>query len=166
MTVSDQASPNPSRFDRVVDWVLDYDGEIYGDERSRLRWYEGLAFTASIQWVLVLWVLAACAWKAPNEAAPYLWSIAIAFVVPMYLSLIYAARRGVDVRRPTRTGKARIIELVTVAPMLIFVIGMSDIHPTASRVIFGALGGCFAVAVVFTFYRRKQAHRAPNTDLD
>ena len=35
-----------SVLDRVVRWNLDFDGDIYGDERERLRWYEGIATAA------------------------------------------------------------------------------------------------------------------------
>ena len=36
--------------DRVVRWNLDLDGSdaIYGDERERLRWYEGITTAASL----------------------------------------------------------------------------------------------------------------------
>lgn len=179
MTTSHSSVGKANRFDRIVDWVLDHDGDIYGDERSRLRWYEGLAFTASVQWVVVLWVLAGCAWIAPPSAAPYLWSIAAAFVVPMYLSLIYAGRRGVDVTRPSRSRKSKIVQAVTGLPLLAFVLGMtvgldvrsgrswSEISPALRG---GALGGCVGLAIAAAFVvwmrRRGERHSADGSDLD
>ena len=46
--------------DRVVRWSLDSDGDFYGDERERLRWYEGIATAASLQWLAIPW--AAVGW--------------------------------------------------------------------------------------------------------
>lgn len=170
-------------FDRVVSWVLDHDGDIYGDiygdERARLRWYEGLAFTASVQWILVLWVLAACAWTAPSSSAPYLWSIAAAFVIPMYLSMIYAARRGVNVTRPSRSRKSIVVQAATGVPLVVFVVGMTigldrrsgrswaEMSPAIRG---GAVGGCIglAIAAVFVVWMRRRNRRrlAAGTDLD
>lgn len=179
MTTSHSSARTANRFDRVVDWVLDHDGDIYGDERARLRWYEGLAFTASVQWILVLWVLAACAWTAPSSAAPYLWSIAAAFVVPMYLSMIYAARRGVDVTRPSRSRKSKVVQAATGVPLLVFVVGMtigldrrsgrswSEMSPALRG---GAIGGCagLAIAALFVVWMRRRGERrsADGMDLD
>jgi hypothetical protein len=44
--------------DRVVRRHLDFDGDLYGDERERLRWYEGIATAASLQWLAIPWVAA------------------------------------------------------------------------------------------------------------
>ena len=179
MTTSQFAAEKAHWFDRVVDWVLDHDGDIYGDERARLRWYEGLAFTASVQWILVLWVLAVCAWTAPSSAAPYLWSIAVAFVIPMYLSLIYAGRRGVDVTRPLRSRKSKVVQAATGVPLLVFVVGMTigldrrsgrswaEMNPALRG---GAVGGCVGLGIAAAFVvwmrRRGERHAADEKDLD
>ena len=44
--------------DRVVHWHLDFDGDIYGDEREHLRWCEGMATAASLQWLAIPWAAA------------------------------------------------------------------------------------------------------------
>lgn len=103
MTTS-QVTRRTVLFDRLAKSALDHDGDIYGDERARLRWYEGIAVTSTVQWILVLWVLAVCAWLAPVSAAPALWCIAVAFVVPMYLAL--STGRGAGSRSCGQRGRA------------------------------------------------------------
>ena len=48
--------------DRVVRWNLDVDGDLYGDERERYRWYEGIATAASLQWLIIPWAAAIMVW--------------------------------------------------------------------------------------------------------
>ncbi|GAA2621869.1 hypothetical protein [Paractinoplanes durhamensis] len=55
--------------DRVVRWNLDLDGDLYGDERERLRWYEGIATAASLQSILIPWSAAVMVWPLGKPAA-------------------------------------------------------------------------------------------------
>ncbi len=179
MTTS-HLSPMPKNwFDRMVDWILDRDGDIYGDERARLRWYEAIAVTASVQWILVLWVLAFAAWRAPTAAAPYLWAIGAAFLFPLYLSIFYLSRRGVDVSRPSTSRKSNVLQVLTILPMLIYLVGLtighdlrkgrswSEISPAIrGGMVGGAIG--LVLAVGFIVVRRRNENRRSDAaeDLD
>jgi hypothetical protein len=178
MTTS-TASQRFTWFDRMVDWVLDRDGDIYGDERARIRWYEGIAASASIQWFLVMWALAIAAWSAPASAAPYLWAIAAAFFFPLYISIFYLSRRGVDYDPPQKSRKARIIQLVTFLPMAGFMLGMtvgrdlrqgeswSDLSPgIQGGVVGGFVGLGIGVIVRRVLRARRERRLAESGDLD
>jgi hypothetical protein len=169
--------PDPARrpaFDRFADWILDRDGTIYGDERERLRWYEGIAVAASVQWLLVPWVLAVMAWICPAEAAPYLWVVFLAFLLPMSLATIYVMRRRVDLaasqRANLRTRKTRVTLALTALPIVIFVLGLTlgldlregtdgdDIQRgLGGGLIGGIVGAAIAVVLIRALHRRAAA---------
>jgi hypothetical protein len=178
MTTS-TASERTTWFDRTIDWILDSDGDIYGDERSRLRWYEAIAATASVQWILLLWVLAAASWLAPASATAWLWALAAAFVAPLYLSIFYLWRRGVDVTRLSKSRKSRVIQLFTYAPVVAFLVGMtigrdlragrswSEISPALRGAVVGGLIGLVLAAGLVVAVRRRVARQgAGGEDLD
>jgi hydrogenase-4 membrane subunit HyfE len=157
-------------FDRMIDWILDRDGDIYGDERARLRWYEAIAVTASVQWILVLWVLAFAAWRAPTSASPYLWAIGAAFLFPLYLSIFYLSRRGVDVSRPSTSRKSRLLQAFTILPMIVYLVGLTVGHDLRSgrswselspalrgAMVGGAIG--LVIATLFLVVRRRTEQR-------
>ena len=54
--------------DRVVRWNLDINGDSYGDERERFRWYEGIAAAFSVQSLLVPWAAV-----QPKQATDWRW---------------------------------------------------------------------------------------------
>ena len=84
-----------STLERFVSWTLDHDGDIYGDERARLRWYEGITTTASVQWIVVPWALAIMSWTANRRIAVYLAVVAAVFYLPMALGTAYAMRNRI-----------------------------------------------------------------------
>jgi hypothetical protein len=89
----------PSGF---VSWILDLKGDIYGDERERLRNYEGIAVAASIQWMLFPWIVAAGAWRSGAAGAPYWAALAAVLYLPMVWSFIYILGRTVRPPKFTR----------------------------------------------------------------
>lgn len=171
--------PRRPLVDRMFDWLLDRRGAIYGDERERVLWYEGIDIAASVQWILVPWTLAVAAWIAPPEAAPYLWAVFAAFLLPISLMGVYVARRRVRMDTPAmRDPKAVLLSLLFWLPVLSFVVGMT--YGLASRTgdgvardpldgaVDGALiGGAAGLAVyyVVTFVRgRRRSGQALGDD--
>jgi hypothetical protein len=112
-----------SVLDRVVRWSLDLDGDIYGDERERLRWYEGIATAASLQWAAVPSAAAVLVWVLGRPAVVPLIVVLAVLVVPMMLCSAYVRGRRVDtvVRRWNR--KRTILSLAFTVPMVVFVFG-------------------------------------------
>ncbi|MET0424989.1 MAG: hypothetical protein ABW046_13985, partial [Actinoplanes sp.] len=71
--------------DRVVHWNLDLDGDLYGDERERYRWYEGIATAASLQWMLIPWAAAIMVWPLGRPAVLPLAVVLAVLWLPMLL---------------------------------------------------------------------------------
>ena len=57
-----------SLVERFFRWNLDLDGDFYGDERERYRWYEGTAIAASVQGMAVPWSAAVMVWSLGRPA--------------------------------------------------------------------------------------------------
>jgi hypothetical protein len=138
-----------------VRWALDLDGDLYGDERERLRWYEGIAIAATLQWTLVPMALAVMAWIAPREVAPYLWAMALVFVLPMFATSIYVSRNGVEQPR-TIPRRYWVVTAATGVSFFAFIIGMTlgldlrDPEPDQNigRGLVGGLVGGFTGVVI------------------
>src|ERR1041384_6037395 len=88
--------------DRVVRWNLDLDGsdDIYGDERERLRWYEGITTAASLQWLAIPWAAAVMVWPLGRASVLPLTVVLAALILPMVFRTVYGERSRVvsDVR--------------------------------------------------------------------
>jgi hypothetical protein len=82
----------PTLLMRFTDQILDVKGNIYGDEQERLRWYEGITVAASIQWVLVPWVVAVSIWLGGRAVVSYLLAVMVAMYLPQLLTMQYAMR--------------------------------------------------------------------------
>jgi hypothetical protein len=141
--------------DRAVDWTLDHNGDMYGDERERLRWYEGIALGASMQWIAIPWLLAVMAWICSRETAPYLWGFMAVSVLPQYLTLFYVSRKRVDVTNIHWTRKRIIITALTIVPLLAFVVGLtvgldlrSDGEVPTEALAGGGLGAIIGMSLV------------------
>ena len=141
------AAPAPSgTFDRFVRWILDVDGEIYGDERERLRWYEAIALAASFQWLAVPWALAVTVWFVPRDAVWALLVVLFAFWVPLLLVTAHVHRHRV---RPVtyRGRKAVLVGVLSGLPHLVLGAGLVtdggadlDAWPLVGGLVGGALG--------------------------
>ena len=68
--------------DRSFHWMLDADGDLYGDEQERLRWYEGTAAASGVQSIVFPWVLAAVTWWQGRAAGPAVLALGFAFLLP------------------------------------------------------------------------------------
>src|SRR3712207_9477580 len=94
MTTSDLA--RVPLLDRIVRWNLDTDGDMYGDERERLRWYEGIATAASLQWIGVPWAAAVLVWVLGRPAVLPLAVVLAVLYLPILLCTVYVRRRRGD----------------------------------------------------------------------
>lgn len=146
-------------FDRSVDWILDHDGDIYGDERERLRWYESIAVSASIQWLVVPWVLAVLVWVGGRDQVGYLVVLAVAFYLPMLISTFYVSSR--KVRLVSRWNRKRVaISLLAGLPYALFFLGALRAYEGGGLdpggVVGGVIGGIVGLALAIVGLRRTQ----------
>jgi hypothetical protein len=148
--------------DRVVGWVLDPDGDLYGDERERLRWYEGMATAANLQWIAVPWAAAVLIWVLGRPAALPLSVIMAAMYLPMLVLLAYMHRRRVDTAVRRWTPKTVILSTLGGLPYVLFVLGcvvaFADVNPSLTRGmgVGAVVGSVLGVAALIVGSRRRQ----------
>ena len=153
-----------SVLDRVVRWNLDFDGDIYGDERERLRWYEGIATAASLQWIAIPWTAALLVWVYGRPLVVPLTVVLVVLLVPMAMCTVYVRHRRVDteVRRWTR--KRVVLSAAFTVPLLLFLFGSLWAYGKGgSSVWWGALGGSVfgaGLSAVSPFVRSRRQRRA------
>ncbi|WP_328461217.1 hypothetical protein OHA21_31930 [Actinoplanes sp. NBC_00393] len=152
--------------DRVVRWNLDLDGDIYGDEHERFRWYEGLAVASSLQILLLPWVAAVLVWTLGRPAVLPLGVMLVAFQLPFLISTAYLSRRGIRPRTQIRTRKQFGLSVLSGLPLLLFVFGAvfafrgPEGNGLTGAVIGGAIGGLVAVGFVTWETRRRRGKEA------
>ena len=149
--------------DRLAVWLLDHDGELYGDEQERLRWYEGIALTASIQWIVVPWALAVMAWIGGRAVAPYLLIAAVVFYLPILLTNAYVTRWRVRLFAGGWTRKRIVISVLSGLPYVVLVIGLArayDGFDDPAMVISGAVGALIGLGAVVIGFRRDSRRAA------
>src|SRR4051812_1841514 len=108
--------------DRVVRWNLDFDGDIYGDERERLRWYEGIATAASLQWAALPWAAAILVLALGRSAVVPTLVLLVVLLLPQVLCTAYVRRRRVDTTPRSWTGKRILISTLGGLPYVIYMI--------------------------------------------
>ncbi|MEU4420368.1 hypothetical protein AB0F81_07050 [Actinoplanes sp. NPDC024001] len=139
--------------DRVVRWNLDLDGDIYGDERERFRWYEGIVTAASVQLLVVPWAAVILVWTLGRPAVLPLAVMLAAFQLPMLLCTAYIRSRRVEVVQ-RRTRKRALASVLSGLPIVLFVLGaVYSYGSPGNRGMGGALigalvGGSVAYGVV------------------
>jgi hypothetical protein len=98
-TLDSKASP----LTRLFISILDVKGSIYGDEQERLRWYEGIAVAASLQWVIVPWVIAASIWMGGRPVVSYLLAVTAALYLPQLITVRYAIKSRIRLEQQWST---------------------------------------------------------------
>jgi hypothetical protein len=159
---------------KLFDWLLDREGEIYGDERSRFAWYEAIAGTASLQWIAIPWSLAILVWVAPTDA---IWSLSVVmgvFVLTTILCLPYLRAKNVDYLKPPASRKARLIQVLSGLPVVVFGIGATlgaDLRNNVDSAVIrngllgGIAGGALAgFSVLFLIRRLRSRFELPDED--
>jgi hypothetical protein len=157
--------------DRVVRWNLDLDGDLYGDERERFRWYEGIATAASLQWLLIPWAAAIMVWPLGKSSVLPLSVILVLLWLTIMLSGIYVRSRRVDTTPRTWHAKRILITALSVTPFVVFVIGASyALDPAGSTwrgaLIGGVIGGLGSALALVVEGRRRRRREALAGDED
>jgi hypothetical protein len=152
-----------SVLDRVVRWNLDFDGDIYGDERERLRWYEGIATAASLQWIAIPWACALLVLGYGRPVVAPLVVILVVLVVPMAMCTAYVRHRRVDAAVRRWTGKRIVLSTAFTVPLLLFLFASLWAYGKAgSSVWWGAAGGALfgaGLSAVTPFVRSRRLRR-------
>ncbi|GAB2623388.1 hypothetical protein Aab01nite_16550 [Paractinoplanes abujensis] len=130
--------------DRVVHWNLDLDGDTYGDERERYRWYEGIAAAASMQWMVVPWAAAVMVWPLGRSSVIPLAVVLVAMMVPITICGWYVRSRRVDTT-PRSWGPRRVVlTLIGGLPYAVFLVGaLRAYDPDGATWVGAAIGGAF-----------------------
>jgi hypothetical protein len=127
--------------DRVVRWNLDLDGDLYGDERERFRWYEGTAVASSLQILLIPWAAAILVWSLGKPSVVPLAVLLTAHWVPLLVSTVYVLRRKVDTTPRRWSAKRILVTVLTAVPYLGFVVGAMYVWDPEGATWIGALVG-------------------------
>jgi hypothetical protein len=155
--------------DRVVHWNLDFDGEIYGDERERLRWYEGIATAAALQWLAIPWAAAVLVWPLGRPSVLPLSVLLVVLVIPMLMCSAYVHGRRVDTDVRPWSAKRVLLTVAGGLPFVVFMFGaLYAVGGAGSSVLrgamygaaFGAVGGVVATVVSTRRKRRLEAAAA------
>jgi MFS family permease len=150
-----------SSFDRFTDWVLDVDGDIYGvDERERLRWYEAISVSASVQLLLFPWAIAGFAWFGDRRNHSVLGWVLVMLYLPSLLMPVYVSRHKVDPMPFVWSRKRAVIALLGTLPLFAFAaaVGQSRISELdGNGLIGGIFGGSFSIFAMWLYAKRHRA---------
>jgi DNA-binding XRE family transcriptional regulator len=113
--------------DRFVRWNLDFDGDLYGDERERLRWYEGTAVSHSLQSIALPWAAAILIWPLGRPAIVPLGVLLTLLVLANWLTTGYVSRRRVETVPRHWSAKRILFSTLTGLPFVVFCIGVLDL---------------------------------------
>jgi hypothetical protein len=161
--------------DRVVRWILDPDGDIYGDERERLRWYEAITVAASLQWIGVPWAATVLVWILGRPAVLPLGVVLAVLYAPMIMCVAWVRRRSVDTTVRSWTSKRIVLSVLGTTPYVLFIVGCivayQQEHPSVFRgALVGAIGGAVLAAAAAALgtrrRRRREAAAVADEDLD
>jgi hypothetical protein len=167
MTTSTVASPpRPTLLDRIAHWALDTDGDMFGDERERLRWYEGITTAAGLQWMAVPWASAVMVWTIGRSSVLPLAVIMLVLLVPMGMSAVYVKRRSVDTDVKPWTRKRAVVSGLNGLPWLLFGFGAFYAYDDGTTnfmpgmVVGGVIGGIVGGIGAVVAKRRRRAQEA------
>jgi hypothetical protein len=134
--------------DRFVRWNLDLDGDLYGDERERLRWYEGAALSYAVQAVVLPWAAAILVWLLGRPAVLPLTVLLVLLILSMSLTPVYVRSRRVDTVPRHWSAKRIFLHALTGLPIVVFAIGvMRAVDPDPSTWHGGVVGAFIGGAI-------------------
>ncbi|MGX6602544.1 hypothetical protein ACWKSP_10470 [Micromonosporaceae bacterium Da 78-11] len=160
--------------DRFVRWNLDFDGDLYGDdERERLRWYEGVATAAQVQWIAVPWAAAIAVWVAGKPVVLPMMAVLAVLLLPMVFTTLYVQSRRVTTTPRSWSAERLVLGLLAGLPYVVFGVG-AFYHATPSghtewpSTVYGAASGLVigAVLTVLQVRRRRRLDALAVTDED
>lgn len=160
MTTTTAAGGGNILLDRIVRWTLDPDGDLYGDERERLRWYEGIAVAAGLQWLAIPWAAAALVWVIGRSAVLPLAVMVATLYLPILVCAGYVRRRRVETRVHHWTPKRVLLAALSGLPYLLFFLGcLRALQPPGSSATRGAAIGMLVGGIVGILFARLAARR-------
>ncbi|MCW2502388.1 MAG: hypothetical protein JWO79_672 [Actinomycetia bacterium] len=141
---TDRATP---LLTRVASWALDLRGDAFGDERERLRRYEGIVLGANLQLGTVPIAAAALVWAGGRPLVPPLALLMVLFYLPVLVSAGYLRSRHAAGSPGRNTRKKVSAALLGTVPLVVFAAGCVWPYRSAGAVA-GALGGVAAGLVL------------------
>jgi uncharacterized membrane protein YbaN (DUF454 family) len=146
--------------DRVSRWLLSDD--LYGDERERLRWYEGIAMAAAVQWIVVPWAAAVLVWVLGRPAVLPLAVIMVLMYVPTVLVNGYVKSRRVETVAVRWTPKRIALGVLGGLPYIVFLIGClrGQGDTVTGAVVGAAVGAGLGVLLIARRVRQTRAQEA------
>ncbi|WP_305789749.1 hypothetical protein [Symbioplanes lichenis] len=134
--------------DRVVHWNLDLDGDLYGDERERFRWYEGMTTSASLQSFLLPWAAAVMVWPLGEPSVlPLAVMLGVSWFTQL-LATVYVRRRRVDTTPRSWSSRRIALIVITILPLLIFIAGARYVRESDNAAWLGVAVGGLAGALI------------------
>jgi hypothetical protein len=161
-------SAQSSRFVRAARWVGDFGNPFYEEERHRDVWNEASAFGFQLFLFLAFLFATVCIWTVGDAALPYVQVGMVLTGAISWATLMYAQRLGVDVMRPQRLNRARMVPI----GVLVLLLGAGMVRASADGSSFdrgtasGALTGFVLVLAVFalTDWRTRRAAQQPDPE--
>ena len=149
--------------ERVSGWFLSDD--LYGDERERLRWYEGMAVAANIQWIVVPWAATVLVWTLGRPAVLPLAVVMALMYIPTLMAAQYVQAHRVETAVVAWTVKRVALSVLSGVPNLAFLAGClwSYDHSwsTTRSTLLGALiGAVWSAMIVVSRVRSVRAREA------
>jgi hypothetical protein len=157
--------------DRVVRWNLDLDGDLYGDERERLRWYEGIATASSLQSMVIPWAAAIMVWPLGKPSVLPLAVVLALQWLALMVGTLYVMRRKVDTTPRRWTRKRLVVTLLAAAPFVVFLVGALHAYDPEGETWIGAsvggvIGAALGVGATILKIRRRDRAEALAVDED
>ncbi|MBU2662350.1 hypothetical protein KOI35_02390 [Actinoplanes bogorensis] len=158
--------------DRVIRWNLDLNGDLYGDERERYRWYEGITAAASMQWLAVPWAAAIMVWPLGRSSVLPLAVVLVLMLFPIWLCGVYVRRRRVDTTPRVWDAKRFVLGVLGGTPYAFFLVGaLRAYDPDGSTWVGAAVGGVIGavggiVAQMVQSRRRRRDEALATADED
>jgi peptidoglycan biosynthesis protein MviN/MurJ (putative lipid II flippase) len=150
--------------DPVSRWILDLDGDTFGDERERIRWYEGTTVAANLQWIAVPLVAAVLVWILGRPSVLPLAAVLAVMYLTTVLVPIYVQRRRVDPRIARWRPSSVLRGSLAAVPYLAFVLGAMRAYSSPERhflpgAAYGTVVGLILAVAVLAIAARMRRRR-------
>jgi bacteriorhodopsin len=157
--------------EQLVRWIVDADGESYGDERDRLRYYEAhSAMTTALIYGTPICMAACVLIFGKNSIGPTLFMGAIPLVLSI-LVLPFLSAQKVDIwGNYARMSAARkityFVAWFVVLPLALFWVGRGGEHFSSSHLLPAVAGGLVGGVASIVGVRRYQARYSAGLEGD
>ncbi len=162
---------NASVLDRTFEWLLDREGDLYGDEQERLRWYEASSAVLGIQTILVTWAVAVAVFIKGREAAETSIAVLIALYAPLVLLNRYVEKRHVRTLPDHWSSKRIFLVIMTLLPYGVAIAGILRALSVSDATLYGFVTGLVVgllvgIVVLVRRYRLERAREVDEADVE